>query len=154
MSGAQRAARYRDRFLEFYDLTFEEAYRYAGRLCGSDHNGAEDLVHDAYTSLLVESVEVLAGNGQVSEIGLSSWWAHTDRDPLADAITFNGVNFVGFLSAMPNKYGTWSPAVEGFVFGCGTTSSQTSSWSGHPPESAGISLDALAAEVRAIASAG
>ena len=52
MSGAQRAARYRDRFLEFYDLTFEEAYRYAGRLCGSDHNGAEDLVHDAYTSLL------------------------------------------------------------------------------------------------------
>ena len=109
---------------------------------------------DAYTSLTVESMEVLAGNGQVSEIGLSSWWANTDPDPLADAIAFNGVNFVGFLSAVPNESGSWSPAVEGLVFGCGTTSSQTSSWSGHSPESAGISLDALAAEVRAIASSG
>lgn len=109
---------------------------------------------DAYTSLTVESIEVLAGHGQVSKIGLSSWWAYIDPDPLADAIAFNGVNFVGFLSAVPNESGSWSPAVEGLVFGCGTTSSQTSSWSGHPPESAGISLDALAAEVRAIASSG
>jgi len=109
---------------------------------------------DVYTSLTVESMEVLAGNGQVSEIRLSSWWAHPDLDPLAEAIALNGVNFVGFLSAVPNESGSWSPAVEGLVFGCGTTSSQTSSWSGHPPESAGISLDALAAEVRAIASSG
>lgn len=42
----------RDPFLSFYDQTFDDAYRYAGRLCGGDRNAAEDLVHDAYTSLL------------------------------------------------------------------------------------------------------
>jgi opacity protein-like surface antigen len=35
----------------------------------------------------------------------------TSSDPL------HGVNLVGFLSATPNKDGTWSPAVEGLVFG-------------------------------------
>ena len=42
----------RDRFLAFYDDTFTEAYRYAGRLCGRDRDAAEDLVQEAYTALL------------------------------------------------------------------------------------------------------
>lgn len=42
----------RDRFLAFYDDTFAEAYRYAGRLCGRDRDAAEDLVQEAYTALL------------------------------------------------------------------------------------------------------
>ncbi|MEQ1699719.1 MAG: RNA polymerase sigma factor [Ilumatobacteraceae bacterium] len=41
-----------DRFLAFYDATFTEAYRYAGRLCGSDRDAAEDLVQEAYTAVL------------------------------------------------------------------------------------------------------
>ena len=52
MNESRRASKDRDQFLAFYDQTFDEAYRYAGRLCGSDRSGAEDLVHDAYTSLL------------------------------------------------------------------------------------------------------
>lgn len=44
--------RQRDRFLAFYDATFEEAYRYAGRLCGTDRAAAEDLVQDAYMAVL------------------------------------------------------------------------------------------------------
>ena len=39
-------------FLTFYDATFVEAYRYAGRLCGSDRDAAEDLVQEAYTAVL------------------------------------------------------------------------------------------------------
>ncbi|MDP2291674.1 MAG: sigma-70 family RNA polymerase sigma factor [Actinomycetota bacterium] len=39
-------------FLAFYDDTFTEAYRYAGRLCGGDRDAAEDLVQDAYMSVL------------------------------------------------------------------------------------------------------
>ena len=39
-------------FLAFYDATFTDAYRYAGRLCGGDRDAAEDLVQDAYTSVL------------------------------------------------------------------------------------------------------
>jgi len=50
-TSAHRSRR-QDRFLSFYDDTFEEAYRYAGRLCGSDREAAEDLVHDSYTSVL------------------------------------------------------------------------------------------------------
>jgi len=45
-------SRRQDRFLSFYDDTFEEAYQYAGRLCGSDRDAAEDLVQDSYTSVL------------------------------------------------------------------------------------------------------
>lgn len=41
-----------DQFLAFYDATFTEAYRYAGRLCGSDRDAAEDLVQEAYTAVL------------------------------------------------------------------------------------------------------
>lgn len=39
-------------FLGFYDATIDEVYRYAARLCGSDRGAAEDLVQDAYTSVL------------------------------------------------------------------------------------------------------
>jgi RNA polymerase sigma factor (sigma-70 family) len=39
-------------FLAFYDATFAEAYRYAGRLCGADRDAAEDLVQDAYLNVL------------------------------------------------------------------------------------------------------
>lgn len=52
MNKSQRVSKDRDQFLNFYDQTFDEAYRYAGRLCGSDRSSAEDLVHDAYISLL------------------------------------------------------------------------------------------------------
>ena len=51
-SSAHRRATGRDDFLTFYDHTFEEAYRYAGRLCGSDRQAAEDLVQDAYMAVL------------------------------------------------------------------------------------------------------
>jgi RNA polymerase sigma-70 factor (ECF subfamily) len=39
-------------FLAFYDDTFAEAYRYAGRLCGSDRSAAEDLVQESYLAVL------------------------------------------------------------------------------------------------------
>jgi len=39
-------------FLAFYDATFTDAYRYAGRLCGGDRDAAEDLVQEAYLSVL------------------------------------------------------------------------------------------------------
>ena len=45
--GAAQAA-----FLAFYDATFDEVYRYAARLCGTDRAAAEDLVQDAYASVL------------------------------------------------------------------------------------------------------
>lgn len=41
-----------DEFLAFYDRTFTEAYRYAGRLCGGDRDAAEDLVQEAYMAVL------------------------------------------------------------------------------------------------------
>ena len=47
-----RTSTRQDRFLAFYDTTFTEAYRYAGRLCGSDRDAAEDLVQEAYTAVL------------------------------------------------------------------------------------------------------
>ena len=43
---------HKDRFLAFYDASFQEAYRYAGRLCGSDREAAEDLVQEAYMAIL------------------------------------------------------------------------------------------------------
>ena len=45
-------SRCQDEFLAFYDDTFTEAYRYAGRLCGGDREAAEDLVQDAYMAIL------------------------------------------------------------------------------------------------------
>ena len=42
----------REAFLAFYDRTFTDAYRYAGRLCGTDRAAAEDLVQDAYLRVL------------------------------------------------------------------------------------------------------
>lgn len=51
-SSPHRRVTGRDEFLAFYDDTFEEAYRYAGRLCGSDRQAAEDLVQDAYAAVL------------------------------------------------------------------------------------------------------
>jgi RNA polymerase sigma-70 factor (ECF subfamily) len=47
-----RTSQRQDEFLAFYDATFTEAYRYAGRLCGSDRHAAEDLVQEAYTAVL------------------------------------------------------------------------------------------------------
>jgi uracil phosphoribosyltransferase len=45
-------SRHQDQFLAFYDDTFTEAYRYAGRLCGGNRDAAEDLVQDAYMAVL------------------------------------------------------------------------------------------------------
>lgn len=49
---SNRTSLQQDEFLAFYDATFAEAYRYAGRLCGSDRDAAEDLVQEAYTAVL------------------------------------------------------------------------------------------------------
>ena len=48
---------HRDRFLAFYDASFQEAYRYAARLCGSDREAAEDLVQDAYMAILQQMIK-------------------------------------------------------------------------------------------------
>mgnify|MGYP000878673350 CR=1 FL=1 len=58
--------RQRDRFLAFYADTFDAAYRYAGRLCGSDREAAEDLVQDAYTAVLQQ---MRADDGRELETG-------------------------------------------------------------------------------------
>ncbi len=50
MSGSR--TQHETAFLSFYDATFDEAYRYAARLCGTDRTAAEDLVQDAFTSVL------------------------------------------------------------------------------------------------------
>ena len=50
----------------FYDATFAEAYRYAGRLCGADRSAAEDLVQEAYLSVLRRFRE---GDGDVLTVG-------------------------------------------------------------------------------------
>jgi RNA polymerase sigma-70 factor (ECF subfamily) len=42
----------KEAFLAFYDATFAESYRYAGRLCGDDRGAAEDLVQEAYLNVL------------------------------------------------------------------------------------------------------
>ena len=52
MRATPRSARQQDAFLYFYDATFTEAYRYAGRLCGGDRSAAEDLVQEAYVAVL------------------------------------------------------------------------------------------------------
>ncbi len=52
MTTTPRPLGQQDAFLAFYDATFTEAYRYAGRLCGSDRHAAEDLVQDAYMAVL------------------------------------------------------------------------------------------------------
>ena len=52
MRTATPPSRRQDEFLAFYDDTFTEAYRYAGRLCGGDRDAAEDLVQDAYMAVL------------------------------------------------------------------------------------------------------
>ena len=50
--GRRTLLRDREAFLAFYDASVDDAYRYAGRLCGADRAAAEDLVHDAYMRLL------------------------------------------------------------------------------------------------------
>lgn len=52
MKTATPPSRRQDKFLAFYDDTFTEAYRYAGRLCGGNRDAAEDLVQDAYMAVL------------------------------------------------------------------------------------------------------
>ncbi len=52
MNATRHRRNEKETFLAFYDQTFTEAYRYAGRLCGSDRAAAEDLVQDAYLSVL------------------------------------------------------------------------------------------------------
>ena len=52
MRPTPRTSQRQDEFLAFYDATFAEAYRYAGRLCGSDRDAAEDLVQEAYMAVL------------------------------------------------------------------------------------------------------
>ena len=42
----------KDGFVDCYDATFADAYRYAMRLVGGDRTHAEDLVQDTYLSLL------------------------------------------------------------------------------------------------------
>jgi DNA-directed RNA polymerase specialized sigma24 family protein len=39
-------------FIACYRATFPEVYAYAGMLCGSDRDAAEDLVHDVYLTAL------------------------------------------------------------------------------------------------------
>ncbi|MDO8363075.1 MAG: sigma-70 family RNA polymerase sigma factor [Actinomycetota bacterium] len=60
-----------DRFLAFYDDTFSEAYRYAGRLCGTDREAAEDLVQDAYASLLRRWRAGTAESGNDSDLQIA-----------------------------------------------------------------------------------
>ena len=52
MRSTPRRSNEKEAFLAFYDATFDEAYRYAGRLCGADRDAAEDLVQDAYVNVL------------------------------------------------------------------------------------------------------
>ena len=39
-------------FMACYRATFQDVYRYAAMLCGSDRSAAEDLVHDVYVATL------------------------------------------------------------------------------------------------------
>ncbi len=41
-----------DGFIAYYDATLRDAYRSAARLTGGNHAAAEDIVHDAYLSLM------------------------------------------------------------------------------------------------------
>ena len=56
----------REAFLAFYDRTFTDAYRYAGRLCGTDRAAAEDLVQDAYLRVLRQ---IRGGDGPQVSVG-------------------------------------------------------------------------------------
>ena len=52
MRSPRQRSQEKEAFLAFYDATFAEAYRYAGRLCGDDRAAAEDLVQDSYLAVL------------------------------------------------------------------------------------------------------
>jgi RNA polymerase sigma-70 factor (ECF subfamily) len=59
-----------DDLREVYDATFDEVYRYASRLAGSDRQLAEDLVHDAF----VDAARRIGG-GDAIEISIG--WLYT-----------------------------------------------------------------------------
>lgn len=41
-----------DGFTTYYDATFNDVYRYLGRLCGAQRSLAEDLTQETFLSLL------------------------------------------------------------------------------------------------------
>jgi RNA polymerase sigma-70 factor (ECF subfamily) len=74
-----RPSRQQDSFLAFYDATFTEAYRYAGRLCGGDRDAAEDLVQEAYMAVLRQFRAESSRDLQVGYVVTTIRNRHLDR---------------------------------------------------------------------------
>lgn len=67
-----------DGFIAYYDAAFADAFRFAARLTGGDRHRAEDLVQDAFVSLMRS-----AQRGDLSEVGLG-WIVTTVRHRFVD----------------------------------------------------------------------
>jgi RNA polymerase sigma-70 factor (ECF subfamily) len=67
-------------FLTFYEATVRDAHRYAARLVGADRARAEDLVQDAYMSLLRR-----AKAGTLTEVG-AGWLVLAIRHRFLDTM--------------------------------------------------------------------
>ena len=69
-----------DGFIAYYGTTLSSAYRTAARLTGGDRGRAEDIVQDAYLSLMRS-----AQRGDVVEVGVG-WIITSVRNRFIDAI--------------------------------------------------------------------
>lgn len=104
------------------------------------------------TTLTVSDVEVLAGDGDVTQFGpMALWAAGQGPDPLSDDVQFSGLRFVAMLDQFPTAPGGYAPYVEGLVLGCEDDKVPVRSLAEPPPDADDLSLSELAEVVRAAA---
>lgn len=76
----------------------------------------------AFTELTVVDVVDLDGQPvpEIEIVAYESFWADRDNpDPLAEAVSFDGLRFIGFLTAWSGVRGDHAPGVEGLYVACG-----------------------------------
>ena len=66
-------------FMACYRATFQDVYRYAAMLCGSDRSAAEDLVHDVYVGTLAAAKRGAAAEVSVGYLTTAARHRFIDR---------------------------------------------------------------------------
>jgi hypothetical protein len=106
----------------------------------------------SHTALTVSDVEVLAGEGDITQFGpMAVWASRQEPDPLMDDVKFSGLRFVAMLDQFPSAPGGYAPYVEGLVLGCEDDKIPVRPLAEPPPNSEDLSLGELAESIRAAA---
>lgn|GEM_PF-2438999 len=122
-------------------------------VAGSIDSAVREVSGDSsFMTLTVSDVEVLAGDGDITQFAAMALWASGQGpDPLINAVKFTGLRFVALLDQFPTAPGGYAPYVKGFVLECGDDKVPVRSLAELPPNAEDLSLSKLAELVRAVA---